>query len=183
MVRAMSSGVARLFAVAGVSFLAGGALGAYATSAILGGGQPPVRPSPQAKAPAEPCRCDEPAAAAVDPLGTGRIADDLTEVDAPAALPGLPVTALNRARASAQAQLKPCTTSSVAFGEGTLVLTLTVTATGGQGFISDAHITARTGDVEWAEPCIAQRARAIRFDWAGSEGQQTLKLPLRVGAP
>ena len=176
----MSPEVVRLLAVATVSLLAGGALGGYATNALLDGGQDRVRPMPVPPPPALQCNCETPQQAAVDPLGAGRIPDDLTEVAAPA-LPGLPVSALNRARAAAQQVLRPCATSSTAFGQGTLILTLTVTATGGQGFIREAAITGRTGDVSWAEECVMRRTRQVRFDWSGSDGQQTLKLPLQVG--
>ena len=165
--------------------LAGGMLGSYATSALLGGGQPRVSPMPDPVPAVAECRCDDQDRAPVDPLASGRLPEGLTEIPgAPGqrTLPGLPVKALEIARAQAQRELKPCLTAEDALSEGTLVLTLTVTATGGQGFIREATVTAQSGDAEWAKDCVIERARAVRFEWSGADGQQTLKLPIRVGA-
>ena len=181
MVPTMSPEVVKLLAVAGVSMLAGGALGSYATSALLGGGQAPVSPVAKKPPAVQECNCEtQTAARQVDPLAAGRIPEDLTEVRG-TTLPGLPVSALNLARAAAQRELQPCATSGDAYGEGTLVLTLTVTATGGQGFIRQARVTAQSGDSDWARECVLERSRRVRFEWSGADGQQTLKLPIRVG--
>ncbi|MEL7367419.1 MAG: hypothetical protein AAFN74_00800 [Myxococcota bacterium] len=170
----------RLLTVAAASLVTGGVLGSYATSALLGGAAEQVRPAPPPPAPVAECKCDPIAPPPVDPLANRGLTEGLAEIDAPA-LPGLPPSALNRARTEAQRLLMPCATSSTALGEGTLVLSLTVTATGGGGFIKQAQITDSSGDAQWAESCVMERVRKVRFDWSGADGQQTLKLPLRVG--
>ncbi len=181
----MSPQAVKLLTVAGVSMLAGGMLGSYATSALLGGGQPRVSPMPDPAPVVAECKCDDQERPPVDPLESGRLPEGLTEIPGDPgeqALPGLPVKALELARAQAQRELKPCLSSADGLSEGTLVLTLTVTATGGQGFIREAAVTASSGDAEWAKDCVIERSRAVRFEWSGADGQQTLKLPIRVGA-
>ncbi|MEM7675751.1 MAG: hypothetical protein AAF449_07070 [Myxococcota bacterium] len=177
----------RLLTVAAASLLTGGALGSYATSALLGGAAEQVRPAPPP--PVAECKCDPQAPPPVDPLAGRGITEGLTEIEggAPAdrqgqgVLPGLPPSALNRARSEAQRLLTPCAASPDALGEGTLVLELTVTATGGVGFIKQAQVVDLSGDAEWARSCVMDQVRRVRFDWSGADGQQTLKLPLRVG--
>lgn len=161
------------------SLVVGAALGSYATAALFGSSET-VNVNPQKAPPAEPCRCEIPMPEPVDPLATSRVGEGITEIDAPR-LPGLPRSALELATRAAHEQFGPCATSSAAVGQGTLILELTVTATGGQGFVKDGGVVDRTGETEWAEQCMMRRLPAVRFEWSGGDGQQTLKLPLRVG--
>lgn len=96
-------------------------------------------------------------------------------------LPGLPPLALQQASEVIRIAVAPCLAQADALdAHGVLLLDLTITATGGQGFVRTLDATGRTGDPGPLEPCITARAQAARFSWDGDDGSQRLKLPIRV---
>lgn len=192
------SQVARLFLASGLSLVIGAGGGAYAMSLLYGGppeAQVRVDPSPDPVAPECPA-CPE-CPVCPPPPDCGELGvlpeDDLPvePVDGPRAEPpelpsaapssGLPVSAVQKATAAVREAVTPCLEAPEAeAARGMVLLSLTVTATGGQGFIRDALVTQRTGDVAGVEACIQSEARRAKFEWAGADGEQSMRLPIPV---
>ena len=66
---------------------------------------------------------------------------------------------------------------------GTVLLDLTVTATGGQGFISDASMVERSGDAVSSselEHCLLEAARRAKFEWSAEDGEAHVRLPVAL---
>lgn len=96
-------------------------------------------------------------------------------------LPGLPPLALKRASEAVRTAVEPCVAQADELGaHGVLLLDLTITATGGQGFMRAIDTSGRAGDPSMLEPCIITRARSARFSWDGDDGIQRLKLPIQI---
>lgn len=96
-------------------------------------------------------------------------------------LPGLPPLALKRASEAVRTAVAPCVAQAEELdAHGVLLLDITVTATGGQGFVRTLEAGGRTGAPGPVEPCIIDRAWSARFAWDGDDGVQRLKLPIQV---
>lgn len=201
----MSSQVARLLFTSGLSLLAGGALGSYATRVIYGESVAPIDPAPPRARPCPVCRecpiCPPPEDCVVaegrEPEGDSpevvRTATAVAPVEllVPASeepdrerLHGLPASAIQLATTTVRAAVAPCLEPAVR-GEarGTILLDLTVTATGGQGFISEAAVYERSSDARetrGVEPCLVENARRARFEVSADDGEARFRLPVRL---
>ncbi len=206
MVRAMSEGT-RLLVVSCLALVVGAAAGGYATRLIYGdSGQPPVDPSPEPvrecptcpRCPAcpPPPDCEEISQIPSDPdiLEDSTDPEVLGDPDAPdlqrarptrptaPVRPGLSARAVQQAGAAVRLAVAPCLDDeAVGESHGMLLLDLTVTATSGAGGVSDALISQRSGQTEPVEACVLREAAAAQFVHEGADGQQRIKLPLRVG--
>jgi hypothetical protein len=99
--------------------------------------------------------------------------------------PGLPASAIRLASDGIRAELSGCVEESRKLNvQGIVLLELTVTATGGQGFISEASISGRssgTASSEQIDRCILDGARRARFAWKEDDGEAHFRLPLKLG--
>ncbi len=179
-----------MLVVSGLTFVLGGAAGIMLTRTIYGveGGQ--VSPAPPPVVAACPPPSCAPCPVCQEPTETAVVPPPITEtatlaapgpkpLDLGPAKAGLPAQAISLASGAVTGQLGPCLNTPNA--NGTLVLELTVTATGGQGFIREVLIGRRTGNVAPVEDCVLVGAKRARFDWAGADGELKFKLPVRVG--
>lgn len=193
MVCVMSPETARLAGTALFCLIAGGAAGAYGASRLTSETTLSLDPGVKTACP----KCETcpvcPKAPDCGELGVVpvRAEDDmpaepidLPEYDEPdpEALPGLPPRALSLASKTMMEAVQPCLQRSIDDGErGIVVLALTVTATGGVGFFSEAKVVTHDGEVDGARECSVKSSRKARFDWDGADGRQDLRLPLEVG--
>lgn len=174
----------KLFLVAGASLLVGGGLGAFVTQTIYGGHAERVDPSPDRplKCPEpKPCICPPP----VDCGENGIVPDGAEPVGEIAAIevpdttrPGLPASALGLATAAVKEAIAPCLIDTEGLG-GNILLRLTVTSTGGQGFIRTAEVTKTSGEVADVPECVSAYARRAKFEFE-TEGETQLQLPIKV---
>lgn len=95
--------------------------------------------------------------------------------------PGLPPSALRLAHRAVETEIASCLEVLLDAEPGSAVLSMTVTATRGTGFISDAAIGRATGGLAPVAGCLVDAARRARFEWSGSDGQLTFKLPVTSG--
>ncbi|MBK6684336.1 MAG: hypothetical protein IPG45_07670 [Deltaproteobacteria bacterium] len=185
----MAPEVARTLFIAGFCLLVGAAGGSLATRALYGDGGGVVVPTPPTRPECPICKeCP----ACPPPPDCGDLGVVPTETPPPTILgedgptpeakPGLPASVIKPAGTAVEVLIEPCLTAKEAEGlSGTVVLDLTVTATGGQGFISEVLITRRVGAVESVEPCLSDAAKRARFEWSEGEGELKFKLPVKVG--
>lgn len=174
----------KTFFVAGASLILGAGLGAFVTQTIYGGPAERVDPSPERKfvcPEPKPCICPPP----VDCGERGVVPDGAEPVGEIAAIevpdtsrPGLPASALKLATAAVREAIAPCLVDTEGLG-GHVLLRLTVTSTGGQGFIRAAEVEQTSGEVADVPECVSAYARRAKFDFE-PEGETELKLPLRV---
>lgn len=192
MVRIVSA--LRTFLVLGFGLLAGGIIGGYATSLVYGQREAPRPPPPQVTPTGAPS-C--PPCPVCPPSRPDLAAQDAPEVDAPeevppleelelpqeAARPGLPASAVRLASTGFQREIAPCIQQARDTAlAGTLLLDLTVTATGGIGHIRDVGVVRREGSVEALETCLVEAAGRVQFDWGSGDGESKLRYPVQVGA-
>lgn len=207
MVRAMSQ-TTRLAATALLSLVVGAAGGAYATRLVYGDGTGAVDPSPEPRRTCPPCpdcpTCPEPPPCdtvsdlptspdPIEPYGDLDVVD--TATDAPDDLPrrrlpdpdlprgpGLSAGTIQQAFSAVRLAVGPCLIqASEEDRRGMVLLSLTVTATGTEGFVTDAVVSQSSGDVASLEECLRSHAEGARFPHRGSDGSQRLKVPLRIG--
>lgn len=183
-----------------VGMVVGGLAGVYGTRLVDGQAPKPVDPSPSPVRECPPCPERTPCPTCPDCSGVSMLPtgeDDPTVVDLedlpedpgadraappPPAGPGLPARAIQQASAAVRVAIEPCLESDTArLASGMLLLDLTVTATGSEGFVADALITQRSGDVDAVEACVQQEARRARFPYEGPDGTQRVKLPVKIG--
>lgn len=186
--RPMPPETARLIFIATICLVAGGAAGAYATRTIYGSVESVAVPSavraPECPPPPPPPLCPPPpdcGELGVVPRGdapSGAVLEDPVEPPAPAK-PGLPASAIRLGTQAVEQAVAACRGEGDA--DGALVLDLTLTATGGVAFISDAQIVRRSGQVESVEACVRDRAREARFAYGAAEGEARFKVPVRFG--
>lgn len=177
--------------------LIGGLAGVYGTR-LLDGDAPrsTVDPSPNPVRECPPCEtcpaCPPPPEcgdvslipARDDDPGLDRdpLDDPPDRPDIAPAGPGLSARAIAQASAAVRVAIEPCLLSDQLDGaQGMLLLDLTVTATGSVGFVTEALVTARNGDTEAVEACVQREAARARFDYAGPDGAQRVKLPIKIG--
>lgn len=185
----MAPEVARTLFVAGFCLLVGAAGGSLATKALYGDGGGVVVPAPVARPECPVCKecpaCPPPpdcGELGVVPTTPPPPSGEGEEGPPPDQKPGLPASVIKPAGTAVETLIEPCLTAKEAEGlSGTVVLDLTVTATGGQGFISEVLVTRRVGAVDAIEPCLTGAAKRARFEWPTSEGELKFKLPVRVG--
>lgn len=190
----MSEGT-RLLMVSGFALLVGAAAGAYATQIVYGGAsQAPVVPSPS---PIRECPACPSCPACPPPPDCSEVSlipstpdpvpsDDPDLPDGPPpnrpAGPGLSARAIQQASAAVRLAVTPCLEAEgVDQLSGMLLLELTVTATGSEGFITEALISQRSGDTTEVEACVQREALGAKFEHQGPEGEQRVKMPLQVG--
>lgn len=204
----MSQGT-RLFVVSGLALVVGAAAGAYATQLVYGdSSQQTVDPSP---APIRECPACPACPACPPPPDCGDLSvipstpDDLipsapmhgdgsedplgedgNSITPPPsrrpAGPGLSARAIQQATAAVRVAVRPCLEAeNTQTLSGMLLLDLTVTATGSEGFVTEALISQRSGDVGQVDVCVQKEALGARFEHEGPEGEQRVKLPLQVG--
>lgn len=184
----------RLFFVAGLSLFAGGFAGAYVTRAIYGDEIAPVDPIHEREHTCPPCpdcpTCPPPpdcGQSGLVPTSTAPRAILAPEGDDPERerKPGLSATAVERAAVRVREEIVSCLLDAAKVdARGSLLLDFTVTATGGQGFISDGHVRERSGDVRSTpdiERCIIDASRRARFEWGPEDGEAHFRLPVRLG--
>jgi len=204
----MSQGT-RLFVVSGLALVVGAAAGAYATQLVYGdSSQQTVDPSPAPirECPACPaCPACPPAPDCSDLSVIPSAPDDFVpdqpsdgdgtdgardDSEAPInplpsrrpAGPGLSARAIQQATAAVRVAVRPCLEAEGTEAlSGMLLLDLTVTATGSEGFVTEALISQRSGDVGQVDMCVQKEALGARFEHEGPEGEQRVKLPLQVG--
>lgn len=191
----MSPELAKTLAVGLVCLFVGSGLGFYGASRLEGPASS-LSVDPGVKTACPKCEACPvcPAAPDCGELGvvpTAEDTDDLPDVDDdvndvmdidPNALPGLPPSALKLASDAVIQQIDGCLRQAAGDGErGIVVLALTVTATGGVGFVSDATAATHDGDVTGALECGPRDAQRAKFEWNGSDGRQELRLPIQVG--
>jgi hypothetical protein len=182
---------ARLFFAAGVSLLAGGAIGAYATRAIYGDSPEDIEVvKPQTRI-CPPCECPT----CPPPPDCGDI-NGVPTSTAPRAIlipedeevdrdkkQGLPASAVQMASGKVRLELVPCLATAPPEAHGTVLLDLTVTAADGQGFISEALLTERSGDAVSSgelERCLLEAAQRAKFEWSGEDGEAHVRLPVAL---
>lgn len=209
MVRAMSEGT-RLLAVSCLALVVGAAAGGYATQLIYGkSGQPQVDPSPEPVRECPTCPscpacppppdCEEVSQipSAPDILEDSTDPDQAFDGDEPMDLEnptppvvrrpdrpvrvGLSAKAVQQAGAAVRAAVGSCLQPEGSDAHGMLLLDLTVTATSGAGAVTDATVSQRSGETASVEDCVLREAAAAQFVHEGADGQQRIKLPLRVG--
>jgi hypothetical protein len=189
----MSPAALRVFFAAGLAFLIGGGLGVWATRAIYGEGIAPVDPAPVRPKPCPPCGecpvCPPPPDCGdrgLIPTSTAPKALLVPDDDEPNRdrKPGLPARAIQLATTTVKQSVASCVEEAKRTGaEGTILLELTVTATGGQGFISDAALAGRSEDARntmTIESCVLEGARTARFDWGNDDGEVRFRLPISL---
>lgn len=186
----MSAEFTRLFLASGLCLLVGGVGGAYATRAVYGDPKTKVDPNPKRPPSCAPCpvcpACPPPPECGgiiPPPSHTTKPIDKPSEPLAPAK-PGLPFKALKLATDAVRGSIERCTTEDkVGELDGVILLNLTATATGGQGWISEALVTRATGSVADSDiaTCVTDAAEEARFEWAESEGELRFKLPVKIG--
>lgn len=193
MVFAMSPELVRLVFVSGLSIIAGGAIGAYATRSIYGESAALVHPVQIRDRPCPACAecpicpqapdCED---RGLVPTSTAPRAILLPDTDEPEQKrPGLPATAIRLASDRVRIEVAACVEESLRTGaQGTVLLELTVTATGSKGFISEANLATRSSGTvssESIDRCLIEGARRARFDWPEDDGEAHLRLPVRLG--
>lgn len=186
----MNPEAVRLFFGCSISFLLGGAAGVFGVRTLYGQVDQvaPETPTSLVCPPPPPCPACPP------PVDCGAVGGGLPSdppptpverppLDRPAdALPGLPASVLPLAHAAVKTAIAPCLDEVPASASGVALLALTVTATGGEGFLRDAVVTRATGDGRDVADCLARSARSARFRWSGPDGQLTFKIPISVGS-
>jgi hypothetical protein len=190
---AMSPESVRLLFVSGLSILLGGFFGAYATKSIYDTpSSQPRRDVPREKLACPPCAacpacpvadaCDHGLIPTSTVTRTVLVSDDEPEHDRKT---GLPMSAIKLASERVRAMIDPCLRESAkANAQGALLLELTVTATGSQGFISEATIGKRSPNTSWSEEierCLVDGARQARFEWDDGDGEAHFRLPVKLG--
>lgn len=187
----MTPEAARLFFAAGLSMLAGGAIGSYATRLIFGGSTENIDPVTPRQKICPPCECPmcppPPDCGDVNAVPTSTapraiLLPEDDEVDRDKR-PGLPASAVQLATKQVREETKACLNALQVEVHGTLLLELTVTATGGQGFISDASMIERSGDAVSSndlEHCLLDAARRAKFDWPAEDGEAHVRLPVAL---
>lgn len=187
----------RTFGVLAFGLLAGGVVGAYATTTVYGQRSPPP-PAPKAAACA-PCpvcpTCPPPVDCAAPPaVGSDEITD-LVEAPADPVVglepeigaqqwrgAGLPASAIGMASKALSREIQPCLqTAREAGASGSMVLDLTVTATGGVGHIRHAEVASSDTEDPDLAPCLIGAAGQVQFDWPDADGESRLRYPVRVG--
>lgn len=186
------SQAARLFLASGLSLLVGGALGAFVTRSVFGDAVEPIDPRPAKEVVCPPVKecapCPPPVCADVGAVPTStRTAPALAPTnDEPVrdARPGLPASAIQRASQEVRTLATTCVDQAAQAGaRGIVLLDLTVTATGGQGWVSEAHVLERSPDARdtaAAEACLVEGARRARFPVAAEDGEARFRLPVRL---
>lgn len=171
--------------------LVGGAVGAYATRAIYGDSPENIDPVTPRQKICPTCECPvcppPPDCGDVNgvPTSTAPRAILIPEDEEPDrhTKPGLPASAVQLATGSVRTEVRPCLATIPYEVHGTVLLDLTVTATGGQGFISDASMVERSGDAVSSselEHCLVEAARAAKFEWSGEDGEAHVRLPVAL---
>lgn len=180
----------RTFVLLGFGFLAGGLVGGYAVSVVYGDGDRPATTPPQT-APCPVCPVCAPQRPIEDP---GRTPDEQVEpeeieppeeIEVPqeATRPGLPASAVRLASGGFQRESATCIEQANAAGtNGSLLLDLTVTATGGIGHIRELGVVKKTGEVGALETCLGEAAKRVQFEWRSGEGESKLRYPVQVGS-
>ncbi len=186
----MTPEAARLFFIASICFVLGGAAGVFATRTLYGDTDQQVSPAHTKQLqcpPPVPCPvCPPPpdcGETSLVPTGGEEIAvEALPELQEPKNnVPGLPSSALKLANAAVLAEVEPCLSSTVATLPGVALLDLVVTASAGVGKISEVSLSRATGGAQSLQTCLEEAAKAARFEWDGADGELQFKLPLRVG--
>lgn len=182
MTRPMSPEAVRLFFGCTISFLLGGSAGVFGLRTLYGD-LDRVEPAPRRNLvcpPPVPCPACVPAPVTEIERPPPGPPPDVTPGEA-SALPGLPIEAAELAREAVRAEVAPCLAGAPGDMPGVALIALTVTATGGEGFIVDASVSSATGDADRSRDCIQAAARRARFAWDGADGRTRLQLPLSYG--
>ncbi|MEL6186088.1 MAG: hypothetical protein AAFU79_15795 [Myxococcota bacterium] len=185
----MNPEAARLFFGCSICFLLGGAAGVFGVRTLYGEVDrvvPETRktlvcpPPPPCPACPPPVDCGDASVLPSSPTTDPDVEAEVLDPEAPA-LPGLPASVLPYAHEAVREVLEPCLAEAPPDFPGVALLQLTVTATGGEGFISEVIVLQATGGAEAAASCLEEAARTARFPWAGGDGRLTFKLPVSVG--
>ena len=194
----MSSDAARLVLGCTISFVLGGAAGVYGLRTLYGDIDPvdPARErTPECPSP-PPCpACPPPVDCGLQgrlppadaPFETFEDESDTDSSDDPsweedASMAGLPASAVPLAHAAVKSEIETCfELLEDPAPSGIALLQLTVTATGGVGFVTEALVTRATGGAAELAGCLGEAARRARFVWKGPDGRLNFKLPLSVG--
>lgn len=187
-----------MFLVASSCLLLGGFVGAYATASLHGQTEPILvvqsgggGTKPSCPACAECPRCPAPVDCGergVIPTTTRSALHPLLapqgDDSEPHRTAGLPATAIQAASRTVWTEIAPCIKSA---GErqisGSIVLDLTVTATGGKGFIRETDLLVGPDGVTVADDireCLVEGADRAEFPWEGSDGEARFRLPVRL---
>ncbi len=190
MVPVVSEGAFRLFIVAMVCLLLGALVGAYAQRVLYGQVRAELNPAPAPKPycpPAPECPVC-PAPPDCGELGVIPREDSAPsmlpaedDTDPPAPVRGLSPSVIPVAKAAFSRAREGC----LGFEDGPsgfVVLDLTVTATSGQGRISELALRGGPAVPPTLRECLKRVALRTTFPWA-EEGQLRLKYPLKIGGP
>jgi hypothetical protein len=190
----------------GFGLVAGGILGAYATSTLYTSREEkeaamvlatkcpacpacptaaslPIRPAPEA-----PDDLDTPVASlkkGSTATGTGAAAGTSPakgeELPTAPQKPGLPASAIKLASEALKREIAPCIEAAkTADGHGTFVLDLVVTATSGIGHIRSASLGSVSGSLAGLDACALESARRVQFAWPEDDGESRLRYPVQL---
>jgi hypothetical protein len=184
----------RLFFAAGISMIVGGVIGSYVTGLVYGDSPGEIDPVTPRQKICPPCECP----ACPPPPSCGDL-NGVPTSTAPRAIlvpedeevdrdkkPGLPASAVQLATSKVRAEVASCFANLPFEVHGTILLDLTVTATGSQGFISDASMIEKSDDVVSSselEHCLVDAARRTKFEWNAEDGEAHVRLPIALKKP